>query len=418
MLLLEGADLRITAEPTQAKDLLVVTFTGRDHNPPAPGGAGQGFLTKNGIAAVHFISKANHWWQTPEFAPALDMVRQFADAEGFAEVVTYGSSMGGYGALVASGRLKAARMVVSVPQYSIDPAKVPWERRWLKDAKRLDFSGEDFGSQIGDGQALIFSDPYYEPDQNHVDRIRAHRPVRHMKVAFAEHDVSRVLAECELLSEATLAALYGRLDEATLDRRLRTSRRTSPLLFGGASRLAHGRGKTVMGDRLGAKAFEMLIESPPARRRPEHARLVQGRIEALLELNQAATALATLDRWAVLTRGEDWATLRLRATVLAALGDGAGALDAILAALRARPVERETLRQLPDLIKRFADPGRTGEIYAEFRSSFLKTDAIALRMIGALKSKGLGGEAADLAKRGGRKWPDKAAAFNVKGRGG
>ena len=54
-----------------------------------------------------------------------------------ARVMTYGSSMGGYAALRFARALRADAILALSPQYSIDPAVVPWEDRWRQDGARI-----------------------------------------------------------------------------------------------------------------------------------------------------------------------------------------------------------------------------------------------------------------------------------------
>ncbi|WP_091742763.1 tetratricopeptide repeat protein [Phenylobacterium immobile] len=397
--LIEGKDVRVVLSPGSSKKLLAVTFTGRDHAPPAAMGAGQEFFEKNDISAVHIISKANHWWLTKEFAPTLDVVRSYADREGYKELITYGSSMGGYGALVGSGRLRANRMVASVPQYSIDPAKAPWEDRWLKDAAKLRFELEDFEKQVGRGDIYIFSDPLYEPDQKHVERIREHRPINHLKVSFAEHDVSRILVELGIISAVTLGAVRGEIDPAGFGRMVRDRRGSSPLLIGGASRLTRRRNKSKATDVLGGRAMEMLLAAPPERLRGEHERLVQGWVEFLIEKRRPEAALSALDRWAEVSRKENWLFQRLRARALYSMGDGARALQAASEALRGRPTERATMNLVADCVRDFATDEQAQAIYREFRDTFMRSGPAAQRLAKALRSAGLDIEADDLEAR-------------------
>lgn len=396
MPVVEGADLRVITADTGARDILVVTFTGRDHNPPASAGAGQPFFEKNGLSAVHFISKANHWWQTPEFAPALKLARLYAEQQGFGEIVTYGSSMGGYAALLATGALKADRAVVSVPQFSVDPAKVPWEDRWAKDQRRIEYVNDDMPGMIGDTEVIVFSDPLYEPDQRHVDLIAECRPVKQVRVAFAEHDVSRILAETNLLTSATLAAIRGQIDQKDFVRTIRAARKKSPLLYGGASRLAERRGKRGAGKVLGDRAMAMLTDLPQAQIRGEHERLMQNWTASLVEGGQPQAALDALATWAALGQREDFILKRNRARALAALGQGAEALAAGILALRERPSERATLTEVANWLQANGDEALGRAIFAEFKAAYLQSNTMAQRLVRALRARGLEAEAKEM----------------------
>jgi hypothetical protein len=393
MALVEGADLRVTISDVGARDILVVTFTGRDHKPPAAAGAGQGFFEKSGLSALHFISKANHWWQTPEFVPALKLARLYALQQGFKEIVTYGSSMGGYAALLATGALKADRAVVSVPQFSVDPAKVPWEDRWIKDQRRITYLNDDMPAMIGETDVIVFSDPLYEPDQQHVDLIAACRPVKQIRVAFAEHDVSRILAETDLLSSTTLAAIRGTIDPHAFVRSMRAARKTSPLLYGGASRLADRRGKRAAGRTLGERAMRMMASLPKEQLRPEHERLVQNWVGILVDAGDHTGALAALKTWASLGQREDFILRRYRARSLEALGHGARALAEAVLSLRERPTERPTLTMVANWLRAYGDAAAGQAIFAEFSTAFLQSEALAQRLIKGLLAHGLETEA-------------------------
>lgn len=410
MPLIEGADLRVATSDVGARDILVVTFTGRDHKPPAAAGAGQGFFEKNGLSAVHFISKANHWWQTPEFAPALKLVRLYAEQEGFKEIVTYGSSMGGYAALLATGALRADRAVVSVPQFSVDPAKVPWEARWIKDQRRIDYVNDDMPGLIGDSEIIVFSDALYEPDQRHVDLIAACRPVKQIRVAFAEHDVSRILAETDLLSSATLAAIRGTIDPIDFVRTIRAARRNSPLLYGGASRLAERRGKRAAGRTLGDRAMRMLADLPKAQIRAEHERMVQNWTGILLEAGDHAAVFETLETWANLGQREDFILRRYRAQSLEASGQGARALAEGVVSLRERPTERPTLNLVANWLGAYGDASDAQAIFAEFKTAFLQSESTAKRLIKALRVHGLETEAVEMEALAAARLGAKAAA--------
>ncbi|WP_091739940.1 hypothetical protein [Phenylobacterium immobile] len=410
MALIEGADLRVTISDVGARDILVVTFTGRDHKPPAAAGAGQGFFEKNGLSAVHFISKANHWWQTPEFAPALKLARLYAQQQGFKEIVTYGSSMGGYAALLATGALKADRAVVSVPQFSVDPAKVPWEDRWIKDQRRITYLNDDMPAMIGETEVIVFSDPLYEPDQNHVDLIAACRPLKQIRVAFAEHDVSRILAETDLLSSATLAAIRGTIDQRDFVRTMRAARKASPLLYGGASRLADRRGKLAAGRILGERAMRMMAGLPATQIRAEHERLVQNWVGILVEAGDHAGALAALKTWASLGQREDFILRRFRARSLEALGHGDRALAEAVLSLRERPSERPTLTMVANWLRAYGDAETGQAIFAEFKTSYLQSDSMAQRLVKALLARGLAAEAKEMQALATERFGAKAAA--------
>src|SRR5260221_10915465 len=99
----DGRDIRVVGRLfDESKENLVITFTGRAAAPPVEKGFGETYLIKRRVSAVHFISKDNHWWQTPEPAAAIDELRNRGLIGGDRQITLYGSSMGGYAALILS----------------------------------------------------------------------------------------------------------------------------------------------------------------------------------------------------------------------------------------------------------------------------------------------------------------------------
>lgn len=411
MILIDSAHLSATLLDAARKDVLVVTFSGREPAPPAKSGAAQDFFRKNGVACVHVVAKQNHWWQTEELDPALDIVAHVAARRGYQSIVTYGSSMGGYGALIASGRLKAARSVVYTPQFSVDPVKTSWDERWLKDTRGLDFSGDRFDARVGPGEIYVFSDPRFEVDQRHVDLIAAQRPVRHMRSAFAEHAVSRVLLEAGVLQAATLEAVAGSLTAARFKALLRAGRKTSPLVHTGASRALARRGKPQLAARFGARAIALLTAIPPSALRPEHERLLQQHAEALIASGRSNEALAILARWAPSDNEGGLAHDRLNAAALHQSGEASTALSRACALVREGASDRESLNLLADCVKD-ANREQAAAAAREFKDVFLQADGPTLRLIGALMGKNLDADVLELCNVGAARFPARADKFN------
>lgn len=405
-MIFEGMDLKVVAAPTEDRTLLVVTFTGREQVPPAAQGAGELFLAKNGLSAVHVISKANHWWQTPEFGPALAAVRRYADDNRYIELVTYGSSMGGFGALTAAGRLCADRVLASVPQFSIDPAVVEWESRWIKDARKITFLKEQFGDLVGTADIIIMLDTLFVPDARHASLIAAHVPTRTIAVPFADHDVSRVLAEMGLLSEVTLEALRGRYDKVAFQARQRVARRRSPLIWSGAARLLAERNKLHLARLYNQRAVDMLLTNPPERIRPEQDRVISFHQRLLLEAGNAGEALAMLDRWA-LVKTFGWHEFMLLAQVHASQNDPR-AIQAIALAVRDRPSDRQVLTEYVRIVAALASPHQAETLVAQVMPNLLAQSPLAIRAARMLQARNLDKAARRLAAAVLAKFPDEA----------
>lgn len=179
-------------------DVCFVTFSPRQ----AAGistGFGEGLFTARRINAFHFISKWNHWWQTDDFATAAAVVDAFLKDGDCKRLVAYGSSMGGTGALLASQHLPVTETLVFCPQYSMDPAIVPDEVRWKALVPLITFGPDMMPSIRPTGPTYVLSDPLFAPDQKHVHRTRACRPIHFIPVAFSNHHVPKVVKQYGLL---------------------------------------------------------------------------------------------------------------------------------------------------------------------------------------------------------------------------
>jgi hypothetical protein len=89
---------------------------------------GDPMFAKYGINVIHFTCRGPHWFQYPDAEAAGRALG--AAAAGFDHIVTYGTSMGGYGALLFA-RHAGAHLTLSIaPEYSVDPTKVPFEHRY------------------------------------------------------------------------------------------------------------------------------------------------------------------------------------------------------------------------------------------------------------------------------------------------
>lgn len=381
MIIFEENSLLVKAcIPTGAAlDVFVVTFTGRENNPPVSHGSAERFFLKNRIPALHFISKANHWWHSGDFLPALDRVRGELARYGAQQIVTYGSSMGGYGALVAAPRLGAVRAVVSVPQASVDPVDVPWETRWRKDIKRIDFRHR-VGPELGAVDVYAIFDPFFAIDRMHVDVLRRYAHVHEIHTPFAEHGASMLLKEVNLLEPVTLGAIYGKRGIGTEIRlQMRQRRGASPLAMGGAANALAVGGRKQASLRFGRRAFELILRVGENDLRADHNRMVIAHFERLLQTGLVDELHEMLDRWAARTPpGAD--EHRLRAGAYFSRRRIPEALEAIRASLDLRRTDKRALSQLAAILEAMPDSGEVKRLREAYKTAFAAHAKVAARV--------------------------------------
>lgn len=244
----------------------VVTFGNYEDQPEGwATGFGQGFLDRAGLDAIHVVPRANDWYQHGDMPAALAAVRAAAAGK---PVFTYGSSMGAYAALRFGGALGAAAAIALSPQFSLDPAVVPHERRWRPEAARLRFLDWDRPG-FAPAPGIVFYDPC-GPDAAHAALWAASGPMTPVPLPHAGHPAGAFLAQTGLLGPAVLDIVHGQFDAPALLRLARARRRRS--------------GQYLL----------MLAAAQPPRRRGLRLRLMQAAAEATPEHTLYGSRLAIL----------------------------------------------------------------------------------------------------------------------------
>lgn len=195
-------------------------------------GFAETFLRRQRISALHVLGRGRDWYQYPDVFEACRAARATLPTQ--ARVMAYGSSMGGYAALRFARALRAEAILAMSPQYSIDPAVVPWEERWRQDGARIAWRPELAGPIDPGAPPLLVYDPT-GPDRRHAELIRAEAPSDVFPIRYGGHPVTTVLKDLGLLRPLVLGTLMGTLDLAELRRQVRASRGRSPNWLGEVS---------------------------------------------------------------------------------------------------------------------------------------------------------------------------------------
>ena len=187
-------------------------------------GFGEEFLQHHGISAVHFLCRGNDWYQYDDLTAACSAVRRHL--RGARRIATYGSSMGAYAALRMADALGATAVLALTPQYSIDPAKVPWERRWLQDGADISWREEIDGPIRCAVIPYVVFDPVSD-DLHHIERIEQDIAIQRIAIPFGRHPITTYLSDTGLLVPLALSVLNGEGDPVSLMRAGRARRKTS-----------------------------------------------------------------------------------------------------------------------------------------------------------------------------------------------
>lgn len=206
------------------EEVIFVTFSPLGLN---TSGFGEDFLRKRNISAIHFISKWDHWWQTEEIHSCVEKVASFLDAKSYPSIVTYGASMGAHGAALFAGGLGANKAILFSPQFSIDPAKPPFDDRWESEFRKIRFVNDDMGSAL---DPEIHYSLFYDPrtaDRGHADLFSRHKNIEKIPVLFGGHTPALVVNQAQLLGDVIDKINIGSFRRNEFMRDLRRDRRKS-----------------------------------------------------------------------------------------------------------------------------------------------------------------------------------------------
>lgn len=174
-------------------------------------GFGEEFFYKNRIPAVHFVAKHDDWYQNGSSDAACVAARAYLDRLGFGQVMTYGTSMGAYGAARSSSRLEADRCLLLAPQWSANPATAPHDRRWKGQAKSIRFIHDDMAKHISKTANKWIVADMASQDADHA-RLYADIPnTKIINLPAAGHFIPEFLLRCGALRDTVMGAYEGDL---------------------------------------------------------------------------------------------------------------------------------------------------------------------------------------------------------------
>lgn len=190
-------------------------------------GFGEEFFRSRGIDAIHVLSRENRWYQHPELTEALAAVA--AATSGYARVIAYGSSMGGFAALRYGAICGATVGIALSPQFSVDPEVAPFDRRWADDVAQIVFRSDD-GLPPLPVQYIAY-DPRDAHDRRHFELFAVRSLTLGLPVPFGGHPVGAYLLETDMLRRLLELVEHGDFDHQAYARELRSRRRRSGHYF-------------------------------------------------------------------------------------------------------------------------------------------------------------------------------------------
>lgn len=180
-----------------------MTFSRRASTPPHRP-FHPGLAKAFGWGYVGVVSLQNHWWQTEDMGPAMAAVQSVLRED--VALTTYGTSMGGAGAILASQFIDIERCVAAAPPLIIDQGYSPWEERFQDSWEGLTLLHVPDFAQRQPQKTFVIYDPFLDLDLQHVTKMADEGlRVTRLPAPFMGHIP---------LSEIALAELYPQFTEA------------------------------------------------------------------------------------------------------------------------------------------------------------------------------------------------------------
>ncbi|MCU4181859.1 hypothetical protein [Bosea sp. BH3] len=203
------------------EDILLVTFGPLNTLADGADFFGRPLAERLGLSTLGFMAKRPNWYPEANMRAALTATEALRMR--YLEVVTYGASMGGYGAAKYSRRLGASTALSICPQWSIDPDQAAGYDQRYQQHFIAGRTGGAIGAEDVSGRIYVFVDPSYAPDFGHATRIPTAELV---PVHSAEHHVTGMLAGTAAFGSLLAASRHR--NHAELRSAVAKLRRASP----------------------------------------------------------------------------------------------------------------------------------------------------------------------------------------------
>ena len=300
----DAGEIKAIYQPAES-DYVVFSFNGMGFSETGKRFFGDLFFAKRGIAAVGLVDTKSTWFRDPRFTRAIDAIAAYMPLRNGQRRLTYGASMGGYGALKYGGALNAHAALAVGAQTSIDPAQVgSFDRRYRRFFDAALHDGMELAGGDLCSHNFFFYDPVVAQDRQHATLL-ADVPRMHPIVSpFIGHPGIVFFTQLRLIQEMFPLAAMDAPHPGDFRRLVRAHRRHSAEYWFNRAEYLRRHQPSFPAERvLQAYREAVRLNYAPA----DHAdtvKLTSGCAEALLDSGHAAEATTLIDRlWASRERG-------------------------------------------------------------------------------------------------------------------
>lgn len=219
-----GSDITVLFDYV-SNDGVVFSFSGFGAYKTEKHAYADGFIQKLGLSAVFFLANHDHWWQSSELDEAIEIANIHTAL--IHKRISYGQSMGGYGALLASKKLKSLALVTA-PQTCISNPLIPLHPVWKENISRFPLIRDDIAECVEQNLGtIVLYDNLCNLDKKHFDYIANKKGVIGIRVSFGTHYIPKVLSEMRIFSQIISILM---LDNGHSPQQIRCSIRRSRIL--------------------------------------------------------------------------------------------------------------------------------------------------------------------------------------------
>ncbi|MDF0599198.1 glycosyltransferase family 2 protein [Psychromarinibacter sp. C21-152] len=222
----EGPDNALMFVPNSKR--LVVTFDNihvtRAEGPRWPWGFDVLF-NKMGASVLGVMGSQRNWFRHDFVHDSFEALAAQGFFERFDQVLFYGASMGGFGALTYQRLCPGANVLAIAPQSTMRAETLPDEDRW-RWTQKLDWSAryEDAAGHLDTaGRVWVIGDPYFRPDYDQIVRLMGDN-VTWLRTPFMGHQLPNAFLTMGMLKDLLYGAMEGTLDAPTFYRLFRARR--------------------------------------------------------------------------------------------------------------------------------------------------------------------------------------------------
>ncbi len=257
----DADDLEVYSSVTGGNTSLAVTFDfssvqGRPPHIPA-----SNFFHGISFDQVHVVSKKDIWYQTKELVKVAELIN--ARRRDYERVVTYGNSMGAYGAILISGMIEADIVLAFAPQYSVDPSIMPEEKRWREAVNQITFIYDHLETFVSDASRnYVIYDPFNPEDRRHVAMFGTVQTFTEIRLPFCGHFPSSFLHELGLLAPYMEALIFEGAIGSDLVRRTKDARRRSYHYYLNLALILNAKGRRSIAIRAAHTGYALAPSRP------------------------------------------------------------------------------------------------------------------------------------------------------------